>query len=204
MVTGQCDVPIEKHQGVVINREDLKTSHEEADVIIIQQMNNPVKEGHTGVVVTSDDTDVFVLLIYHYVMLNLSIELIMESPVKDRSRTDIKQTSHKHADIAKTLLAAHALSVCDTVASYHGIGKSKVIKTLKSRMPLQLLGDTTAKMSDIFQESTKFVSSCYGFPNSSDMSSTRRIVWACKVARSTIAMPVQASLPPPQNHLLRM
>jgi len=142
VVTGQCDVPIEIHQVVVINREDLKTSHEEADVITIQQMNNAVKEGHTGVVVTSDDTDVFVLLVYHYVMLNLSIELIMESHVKDRSQTDIKQTSHEHADIAKRLLAAHALSGCDTVAAYHGIGKSKVIKTLKSGMPLQLLGDT--------------------------------------------------------------
>ena len=110
MVTGQCDVPIEIHHGVVINREDLQTSHEEADAIIIHQMNNAVKDGHTGVVVTSDNTDVFVLLVYNYVMLNLSIELIIESPVKNRSRTDNKQTSHEHADIAKRLLAAHALS----------------------------------------------------------------------------------------------
>jgi len=44
--------------------DSLKTTHEEADIMIIQQMIDAVPEGHTGVAVLSDDTDVFVLLVY--------------------------------------------------------------------------------------------------------------------------------------------
>ena len=37
-------------------------------------------------------------------------------------------TVEKHADIASNLLAAHALSGCDTAASIFGIGKPTVLK----------------------------------------------------------------------------
>ena len=47
VITGSDDVPTEIHKGVVIAREDIATSHEEADNIIAQQATMCAKE-HSG------------------------------------------------------------------------------------------------------------------------------------------------------------
>ena len=66
VITGSDDVPTEIHKGVVIAREDITTSHKEADNIIAQQAILYAK-GHSGAtVVVADDTDVFILLLFHY------------------------------------------------------------------------------------------------------------------------------------------
>ena len=38
----------------------------------------------------SDDTDVFVLLLHYYQAQNLSIPVVMESPIKDRAVIDTR------------------------------------------------------------------------------------------------------------------
>ena len=64
IITGQEYTPIEiAPGGVVIRREDLRTTHEEADVIIAIYA---AKEERKNVVVMADDTDVYVLLLHHY------------------------------------------------------------------------------------------------------------------------------------------
>lgn len=40
VVTGPDDIPEELHHGVVIQRRDMRTTHEEADNIIIQQVRS--------------------------------------------------------------------------------------------------------------------------------------------------------------------
>ena len=67
--------------------------------------------------VLCDDTDVFVLLLHFYSLMKTSCPLIMESFFKDRQCIDIKATVTKHKDIIPHILAAHALSGCDTVAA---------------------------------------------------------------------------------------
>ena len=56
----------------------------------------------------------------------------MESSSKARTLTDIGATAKQHADIACQLLAAHALTWCDTDAFMFGIGKAKAVKVLLS------------------------------------------------------------------------
>ncbi|KAI9522133.1 hypothetical protein NQZ68_039057 [Dissostichus eleginoides] len=56
----------------------------------------------------------------------------MESPRKERAIVDIKATLSKHSEIVENLLPARAISGCDTVASYYGLGKGSVIKVLKA------------------------------------------------------------------------
>ena len=46
LITGSNEVPQDISNGVLINRADLRTSHEEADVIIPQQV---VNAGLTGI-----------------------------------------------------------------------------------------------------------------------------------------------------------
>ena len=95
---------------VTIKQEDLRTNHEEADNILAHQMVVVMSEKNKGVSVISADTDVFVLLLHHYVKQKLTGVVNMESPVKDRVTIDIKATANEHRNIIQDILEAHALS----------------------------------------------------------------------------------------------
>ena len=78
LITGSSEVPQEIRSGVVVDRIDLKTTHEEADVIIPQQMVYAVSQGAKTIIVICDDTDVFVLLLHYYLLRKLTWCLLME------------------------------------------------------------------------------------------------------------------------------
>jgi len=56
----------------------------------------------------------------------------MEGPSAERTTVDIGATASEHGHLLSQLPAAHALSGCDTVGQCFGVGKSTVIKVLKS------------------------------------------------------------------------
>ena len=62
VVTGSNSTPVQISHGVVIYREDISTSHEQADCIIVQQAMM-ASEYQQGVSVIADGTDVFILVI---------------------------------------------------------------------------------------------------------------------------------------------
>ena len=80
VVTGSNNTPVQISHGVVIYREDISASHEEADCIIVQQALM-ASEYQQGVSVIADDTDVFILLIHHYLEQQLTNFMVMESPI---------------------------------------------------------------------------------------------------------------------------
>ena len=125
VVTGKIPIPTEVCNGLQILRPDLKTMHEEADVIIPHQVEYLESLGCCSIKVISDDTDVFVLLVHYYAEKNFTST--MEPASQGHSSANIGSTVAKHRSIAPQLLSAHALSGCDTVASYFGIGKIKVV-----------------------------------------------------------------------------
>ena len=76
VITGQDYTPIEIAQnGLVIRRQDLKTTLEEADTIIVAQTIYAAKEERKNVVVVADDTDVYILLLYYYHAESLAIPM---------------------------------------------------------------------------------------------------------------------------------
>ena len=109
VVTGSNNTPVQISHGVVIYREDISTSHEEADCIIVQQAMM-ASEYQQRVSVIADDTDVFILLIHHYLEQQLTNFMVMESPIHGRSVMDICRTIKNEEQIAHDLLACHALS----------------------------------------------------------------------------------------------
>lgn len=46
-------------------------------------------------------------------------------------RVDIGETAKKYISIVPNLMSAHALTGCDTVGGYYGIGKTKAVKVLE-------------------------------------------------------------------------
>ena len=60
----------------------MKTTREEADNIFLQQMVFAATEKQKGISVIADDTDVFVLLCFHYLAQKLSIPVVMETDLQ--------------------------------------------------------------------------------------------------------------------------
>ncbi|XP_044174300.1 uncharacterized protein LOC122947134 [Acropora millepora] len=197
VITASDNTPTEIHKEAVYLRRDMATSHEEADNIIAQQAIMCAKQQPGAVSLIADDTDVFVLLIHHYQNEGLTSAMFMTSPVQQRSTIDIKATVEKHQAIVPGLLASHALSGCDTVPTYFGIGKGTVLKILNAAPDsLTMLGSLNAPLSEVVHQSTNFIASCYSKRAGNDMSEIRYKVWAAKFGNTTSSAPPIQSLPP--------
>ena len=85
-------VPLQIYSNIVTPREDVRTTQKEADLIIMHQLVKTAS-GDPSIKVICNDTDVFVLLLHFYDTLGLSCNIIIESPVHDRTAIDIKATT---------------------------------------------------------------------------------------------------------------
>ena len=77
IITGPNTIPDEITMGVHVKRHDMCNSHEEADVIVINQVMSAVSQGYKAIHIVCDNTDVFVLLLQFYKTLNITSELLM-------------------------------------------------------------------------------------------------------------------------------
>ena len=81
VITGQEDIRKEVPQeGLVIDRNYLKSKHKEADPIAVAQAMYIANEEAKSVSVMANDTDIYVLLLHHYFCLDSHVPMIMESP----------------------------------------------------------------------------------------------------------------------------
>lgn len=83
----------------------MKSSQEEADVIIPQYVVHAVSEWAKSVTVIRDDPDVFVLLLPYYLIKGLSWTSAA------RTAVNIGETYRQHSVVIAQLLAVHAISV---------------------------------------------------------------------------------------------
>ena len=97
----QCPFKIQITCGQITHRDDIATTHEEADTIIIRQVAL-LTEG-TAIVV-ADDTDVFLLLLHFCNTKDITCHVLVASPIS--GSTVIAATVDKHKCIIPNLLAA--------------------------------------------------------------------------------------------------
>ena len=194
VVTGSDSIPVEISRGQVTKRNDMITTQEEADTIIVQQVARITDE---TVIVVADDTDIFLLLLYFCSRGDITCNVLMASPVSGRAVLDISATVQKHKRIITELLQTHELTGCDTVASCFGIGKVTGLKVLKTGIyRLNLLGDTESSISDVEEQAVQFMLACYGQSTCRSLTEARQKMWTVKVGRSKAAMPALCYLPP--------
>ena len=162
---------------------DLRVTHEEADVIIVNQVVKIAQEHCTSIHVVYDDTDVFVLLIHFYASQDIYTNIYMVPTNTTRSAVDIGATARQHHDIVQYLLPLHALTGCDTVSTIYGIGKKKALNVLKQGIYPPLLGDFEANFDELEATAVKFIARCYGSRNVGSMSEVRLCVWQHKTSK---------------------
>ena len=190
--------------GQVQERQDLRTTHEEADVIIAQQVVHLAETGHSNIRVLADDTDVFVLLLHFYKKRQFTCNLLMMGTSLGRKCADIKATVEKHEDIIEDILPAHVLSGCDSVPALWGIGKGTVFSVLKTgKKHLNTLSITTENDASVILQSVAFIASCYGHQNESNMTALRYLVWIGKMANHRLNSAPELRVLPPTSEAFK-
>uniref|UniRef100_UPI00359005F2 uncharacterized protein n=1 Tax=Myxine glutinosa TaxID=7769 RepID=UPI00359005F2 len=189
VLTGSDHVPVEINSGVIIKRQDMKTTQEETDTIIVQQVAEVKAK---KVLVVADDADIFVLLLHFCCQGDIpaSTSVLMVSPIHGRAVIDINATVDQHHEIIPDLLAAHGLTGCDIVATYFGIGKAVALRVLRAGVhALSYIGDTSRVLSEITSQATPFILACYGQTKCTSLTEARHKMWASKVGRSVAGAP---------------
>ena len=131
VLTGKDPSPDEISQGYHSVLDECATTHEEADVVIVQQIVHiAVAElGQCVIKIICDDADVFLLLLPHCYS-SLDCTVLMEGTSTDHTIYNIRDTVQAHEHIIPDLLAAHALTGCDCTAYMWGVGKATTVKVL--------------------------------------------------------------------------
>ena len=103
--------------------------HDEADITIIIYMLQAANDGCHVVRVLSDDTDIFVLLVYWTWRCDLHDRLAVQMEKWDGVVLDVNATyAHLGRTVCSQLLGEHALTGCDTVSYPFGKGKASMLK----------------------------------------------------------------------------
>jgi hypothetical protein len=189
VVTAHDPIPFEICNGLVLQRVDLRRTHAEGDVIIVQRVVKLAENGVSSMKVICDDTDMFVLLIQH-----LTCDLIT-CGTSSRRVIDIKATTEKYSTIVDQLLPAHAVTGCDAVSQMYGIGRCTVFKVIQSLNPLNNLGKVSARMGEVNEESIGLIAACYGSHERTNMSAGRYDIWTSVMANKMTTAPQLKTLP---------
>ena len=96
-------------------------NHEEADVLMVSFMIDAVRDGKKAVRILSDDTDVFVILIFW--VQKLSIKALVQMEKWDGTVLHINNMVAALGDTSLQLLGMHAVTGCDTVSYPFNKGK---------------------------------------------------------------------------------
>ena len=94
------------------------------------------------------------------------------------------------------LLAAYALTGCDTVSSFAGIGKTSVLKKLEAFTDTLLLGDPSASMDEVITSYLKYVATFYGQVFQGSLDTMRRYIFTRIIGGKRHLPPKFSSLPP--------
>ena len=199
IITGQEPTPIEiAPREVVIIREHIKTTHEEANSIIVAQAIYVAKEENKHVIVVANDTDIYILVLYHYQAESLNTPIKLKSTQASRALIDVTATVRKLGDLIAELLPAHVLSGWVSVQMCHGIGESKMLKAVKAKKySLSLLGEVNADMEDVINQAMTFMCKCYSMSNTASTTEARIKEWTSRIGRKAASkVPKLCSLPP--------
>ena len=128
-----CSYPL-PHNIQLVNKLECAVTHDEADITLCSYMLKAVAEGTQTIRILSDDTDVFVLLVYWTSRMRVAAKIQMEKWNEDV--LDINETVRRLGPSkCSQLLGIHALSGCDTVSYPFGKGKLSALKLLERDLP---------------------------------------------------------------------
>ena len=182
---------------VMVSRADSIVTHDEADVSLISYMLDAASRGAKTVRILSDDTDVFVLMVYWCWKMDITCHLQMER--WDGTVLNINQTVENLGEKCRTILAVHALSGCDTTSFPCGKGKVSAIKAMRD-VPgdlLHVIGEESATDVQITEAVSSFFLALYNQRGSASLNTARYEIY-----RKRKTPPALKTLPPTEHNAL--
>ena len=114
-------------------REDLTSTQEEADTRFLLHAFHAARNGSKAVVISSEDTDVFVLCLAFKDFVPATMYLKCGSQTRTRF-VSITNVFQRHGSrICKCLPGLYAFTGCDCVSAFSGKGKQTALKLVKRR-----------------------------------------------------------------------
>jgi hypothetical protein len=112
--------------------QELRSTHEEADGRLLLHADHAAKEGYKAVLISSVDTDVFILCLAF--QKRIKAPLFQKCGSKNRTKLlDIEKiVGHIGQDLCDALIGLHAFTGCDTVSTFAGKGKVTALKKITS------------------------------------------------------------------------
>ena len=150
----------------------------------------------------SDDTDVFVLLVYWVYRADLELLCKVQMERWDRTVLNINATCEDLGPKCLQLLGMHALSGCDTTSYPYGKGKISALNTLLAQdFPglADVLGEVDATHTDLVEATTPFFCALYRQLPGTSMESARFKLFTKKKKKTPKVM----ALPPTSANLLQ-
>lgn len=181
--------------------KDCAYDHDEADITMISYLLEAARSGKNVIRVLSDDTDVFVLLVYWVFRAGLTMSCTVQMERWDGTVLDINATCNKLGPKCLQLLAMHALSGCDTTSYPYGKGKISALNTLLAGDFPELadvLGEVGVSQIQLLQAATPYFLCLYGQKPGTSLESARFNIFT-KSKKSTKVM----SLPPTRCNFLQ-
>lgn len=196
VITGPDPHPIHIGSGL----QETPLYHEKAVVLMAFHVIHESSLGRTNIRVVSDDTDVLVILAHHLYKktkgLSQDVTLTIESCASTYNVISVNDVIRQHAAIMPNLLVAHAMTGCDTVSSFAGIGKTTVLKKLKVFSGEIKLGQMSAPFQEISESCLHFTGLLYGDESGANLNTVRANIFKERIAGKRHIPPKLSSLPP--------
>ena len=174
-------------QGSVITKADLRSTQEEADTRILLHAADAAKSGYKTILISSEDTDVFVLCLTFNSFIQAS--LYMKCGTQTRTRyIDISMAVQLHGpEVCKCLIGLHAYTGRDSVSAFAGKGKIRALKLVKRQKSFQdlfeQLGMQWEVSSELFERLQEFTCKLYSSnPGTSDVNELRYRLFCARKA----------------------
>ena len=118
--------------------DDLNTFQEEADTRVIMHAFHAARSGYNTVVIVSEDTDVFVLLLAFKQHLMPCSVLIKTGTQNRVTYIDVSKVFESIGqNVCEALPGLHAYTGCDTVSAFAGKGKLAAYRALAKSTEFQ-------------------------------------------------------------------
>ena len=118
----------------------------DADTTIVSTTLHQAESNTQAVVTVADDTDVAMMLLYHWQQHHGDVIFFQEKVNRGWNMNDV---CHRWDSIREHILFAHAFSGCDTTSAPFGKGKNSFLTLISKNKALQLVSDI---MSDVWAE----------------------------------------------------
>ena len=133
-------------------REDLRSTQEEADTRLLLHALYAARKGYRSVVISSEDTDVFILCLAFKSFIPATIYVKCGTQARTRYISVTQVVEHHGSRMCRCLPGLHAFTGCSSVSAFAGKGKLTAPKLARQNPSIQELFQRVGMAWEVSEE----------------------------------------------------